>query len=375
MNRFKDIINAEMNNIQLSDDIKMNILNSKYTYKKKRFNIKPLVVALTTICTVSILTVGVGAVAFGGFNEFINGVNILFEPINETCIDNDIKITVIFAGVDDIKNKTMSAYVTVEDTTNQHRINKDTNLSAWIKEENNQSGDEHATMDCQMISFDNTTNVATYKIVSTIDWWHDFTNKNTLYLNGLVNENTVTKVIEGVDLYNLAKNSLDKGFTYYNINCGSKNGFYGCYKTSSVPTQYKSIVENLDNVWINDNTQLTAIGFIDGHLHIKLRYTYNNYDASTYESIQKIKLIDSNGKDILNTGEFKSSITIHNFDNYEYDTYDENIQIQDTEICFPKIKDISQLEGLKISYDVDTWTIIEGEWNITFKVNDTTPNE
>lgn len=366
MNRFKDIINTEMQNIQLSDDIKMNVLNSRYAHQKKRFNLKPLVVALTTVCTVSILTIGVGAVAFGGFNEFINGVNILFEPVNETQIDNGIKMTVVSAGVDDVKNKTMSAYVTVEDTTNQHRINKDTNLSAWIKEENNNLNGEHTTMDCQMISFDDATNIATYKIVSTIDWWHNFTNKNTLYINGLVNENTVTKVAKDINLYDLAKDNLDSGFTYYNENI-NYNGYYGCYVSSASPIRYKSIMENIEPIQIDDNTQFTAIGFLDGHLHIKLRYIYNdninNNNMNIYQSINNIKLVDSTGNDILNTHEFESNVNIHNGN------------IQDTEICFPKIKDISQLEDLKLSYDVYNCTIVDGEWNITFKVNDTTPIE
>lgn len=369
MNRFKDIINTEMQNIQLSDDIKMNVLNSRYSHKKKRFNFKPLVIAVASICTASMLTIGVGAVAFGGFNEFINGVNILFEPVNETQTDNGIKITVVSAGVDDMKNKTMSAYVTVEDITDQHRINKDTNLSAWIKEENNNPNYEHTTMDCQMISFDDATNIATYKIVSTIDWWHNFTNKNTLSVNCLVNENTVTKVAKDINLYDLAKDNLNSGFTYYDENANNIDSIgYGCYVSSSSPIRYKSIMENIEPIQIDNNTQFTAIGFLDGHLHIKLRYTYNvsnnqNVDTSIYESIQNIKLVDSTGKDILNTNEFESNVNIHNGN------------IQDIEICFPKIKDISQLEDLKLSYDVYNCTIVDGEWNITFKVNDTTSNE
>lgn len=368
MNRFKDIINTEMQNIQLSDDIKMNILNSKYAYKKKRFNLKPLVIALTTVCTVSILTIGVGAVAFGGFSEFINGVNILFEPINETCIDNGIKMTVLSAGVDSVENKTVSAYVTVEDITDQNRINKDTILSTWIKEENNNPNYDHTTMNCQMVSFDDTTSIATYKIVATMDWWRNFTNKNTLYANGVINENTITKVAKDINLYDLAKDNLDIGFTYYDENEGSRSGYYGCYTYSSSPIRYKSIMEKLESIQIDDNTQLTAIGFLDGHLHIKLRYTYNNnYDMNIYQNINNIKLVDSTGKDVLNTAEFKSGKTLHNFDNY---IYDNGTQVQDCEICFPRIKDVSQLEGLRLSYDVYNCTIINGEWNITFKVND-----
>lgn len=362
MNRFKDIINTEMQNIQLSDDIKMNILNSKYAYKKKRFNLKPLVIALTIVCTVPILTIGVGAVACGGFSEFINGVNILFEPINETCIDNGIKMTVVSAGVDSVENKTVSAYVTVEDITNQNRINKDTTLSTWIKEENNNPNYEHTTMNCQMVSFDDTTSIATYKIVSTIDWWHDFTNKNTFYSNGIGNHETVEKVAEDINLYDLAKDNLDSSFTYYDKNISSSSGYYGCYIYSSSPIRYKSIMENLESIQIDDDIQLTGIGFSDGHLHIKIEYTSNNETNNSngqHKNISNFKLVDSTGKDVFNTAEYQSIASICDYDTIFY------------EICFPRINDISKLKDLKLSYNTNIYTFIQGEWNITFKVNDT----
>ncbi|MCD7799835.1 MAG: hypothetical protein LUG94_01295 [Ruminococcus sp.] len=371
MSKLKNIINDELQDIQLSDDIHMSVLNSKFTAKRKRFNFKPLVITIVSLCTVSMLTIGAGAVACGSVSEFINGVNILFEPINETQTDNGIKITVLSAGIDDVNNKTMSAYVTVEDTTDQDRINKDTSLSIFIEEENNTTDDEHSYIQYEMVSFDEDTKVATYKFVATMDWWHTFTNKNTIHINGISNTKITEKTVDNIDLYELAKDKLDSEYTYYDaINLG-RYGYYGCYTYSSAPIRSKLLNENVEPIEIGENAELTAIGFIDGHLHVKVRYVLIDFattDLETYISLQNIRLVNSAGEDVLNTSEYQSEITEYTTD-YITDS-DSQYAMESKEVCFPKIKDISQLEDLTIAYNEQSDENILGNWNITFTLDD-----
>jgi hypothetical protein len=375
--KFRDTINREMGGIQLSDDIKMNVLDSKYIQRKKRFNFKPLVVAMTAICTASILTIGVGAVAFGGVSEFINGVNIMFEPINETCTSNGIKLTVLSAGIDSIENKTMSAYVTLEDITEQNRITQDSSFMCWVKSTSEDTDSNNAHIDSTLVSFDEDTHIATYKVVATMNWWNTFSNKNTILSDKVSNGITVEHTtVEGIDLYALAKDNLDADYTYYDTNYKDKPysmynfGMYGCYKSSNTPNvKYKSIVDNIEPIQINDDIQLLAIGFVDGHLHVKLKYTNyyetayhpENLDISQYFSVETFALVDTNGNDILNTNDVYSSMSTRCNDTHT----------QVIEVCFNNVNDISKLEGLRLSYGVNTTTMIDGSWAITFKMDDT----
>lgn len=375
MSKFKSTINHEMESFQLSDDIKMSVLNSKYA-TKKRTSFKPLMVAIGSLCTASVLTIGIGSMACGSFTEFANGVSIMFEPVNETCTNNGIKMTVISAGVDNVKNKTMSAYITLEDLTDQNRITKDTEFSGWVKSASETNNNENSTMDVTMVSFDENTRIATYKIVATMNWWNTFSNKNTLNSNDLYNGSTTeTTIAESIDLYSLAKDNLDVGYTYYDMDYRyggyrlSHNGDYGCYKSSTVPNvDYKSIMDNIEPIQIDDNTQLVAIGFLDGHLHVKLKYsnyyespyTPQGYDVSQYMNIDNIKLVNSDGIDTLNTSEVNSFMSEENDEQHT----------QTVEVCFKRVNDISKLEGLQLSYDENVSTYVYGEWSVSFKLDD-----
>jgi hypothetical protein len=120
-------------------------------------------------------------------------------------------------------------------------------------------------------------------------------------------------------------------------------------------------MENLQEpVPLSEDVNLIGIGFLDGHLHVKLEYNTNdrtNNQANEYyqefKSLANIHLVGS---------EIGSS------DNVSYlraDTGDTLIE----ELCFPRVNDISKLEGLKLTYDLETITYIQGEWRVTFKVS------
>lgn len=373
-NRFRETVDRELESVQLSDDVKMHVLNSRYarTAPSRRFTLKPLAVAVASVCTVSALTVGVGAVACGGVSEFIGGVSVVLQPVNETCTSNGIRVTVLSAGVDSVESKTMSAYVTLEDTTGQGRVTEDSEFQCWVRSDGERVDDENARVDCTMVSYDEDSRVATYRVVATMDWWNRFANKNTLYSNGIYDGTTVeTTVTEGVDLSALVQ-GLDAGYSYYDTDDhGYTTGYYGCYTGSTSPdTRYRTVADLAEPVQLDDDTQLVGVGFVDGHLHVRLEY--GNYyelayhpeglDASEYTSLGGVTLVDGDGVDSTDTAEYYSSITEGDRDSYT----------QVVEVCFPRVRDVATLEGMNLSYGVETSTTVEGSWSVTFKVDDAT---
>lgn len=345
MNTMKNIINEELQNIQLGDDIKMMVLNSQSA--KKKWNFKPLAIAIACTCVIS--TFGVGVIASGGVREFIKGTEIIFQPVNESCTYDGITLTVQSAGKQD---RYMIIYLTLQDTTNQNRINSETLVAT-----NSNIVDGVATENWTCIAFDENTNTAYYKVIVEASFWSNLLDKCTLNANLLMNISEPVTHITDTDLYDLIVNkNLDNGYTTLNqddnVDCYSYSGFEGCYKSRPYPTDKKYLNEIDEPIQIDDDVSIFGIGFIDEHLHIKLRFS-NTFNEPN------IKLLDIIGN-VISDNDKQSSIASY-WDN-DYITL---------EVCFPKINDISKLKDLRLSYDTQPIEVIEGNWAVTLNLEDT----
>lgn len=362
MNDIKKIIDTGLDNINLSEDIKMCVLNKIKSKRKKRVKFKPLVIALASICTVGFCTMHVNAIANGIF-EIINDTKILLQPKNESCTYDGIKMSLLSTGKE---GNIIVAYFSLEDTTDQHRITGDADVYDW-----NFLSSNDASGNCQMYDYDKENEVATFRVImSNMDNNIPWLNKNTLKVTKmLIGLNTTTEIVEDFDLYSLAKENLnaDTETQYWN----GTSGFSGCYRyddrnnnnnnNNCITLKKNRLSTSIGNYdWLESSN----IGFLDGHLHIQLQgigkmSEYNHFS---------IDVIDKNGNSLTNNGYDTSYISWNCYDGYYYEN---NIHERAYEYCFPTITDISQLEGAKLQgtfceYD----TVLEGDWNITFSIED-----
>ena len=346
MTSLKGYIDNKLEDIKVNADLVGDILHKTYKHQSRNTNRtirKCVVVSLAVImcfaCSATALAATVPTV-----NDWLYSVSTgmaeMLYPINLYAEDNGIKVDVLYAVND---NRTAVVYFSVQDTTG-NRVDGTTDIY-------NYSLDGPTAFTCEMISYDEETNTAFFRMLGT----------GGLEMSGKMETFSIDSFISNKTEYDWYDTAIDiesliddnaSGIPIENYEYigGSVGG-----ETMNVLTPDAMDLSLGNGV---DFVTISNIGFVDGQLHIQTKWT------QSIDNHGWLALGNSNGP--VNSDQCKSY-----YFRTENDTQTGDASSKHIEYVF----DISGIEQLK---DTSLWAMFtedgdytEGVWVVNFRLSDT----
>ncbi len=183
------------------------------------------------------------------------------KPIQLSCVDNGIKLEVLSSAVYEDE---IAFYVSLEDLTNQNRIDKTTDL--FDSYHINRAFDSSAS--CSMLSYDPGSGVATFLI--TIRQWGDVNvgkEKITFFFTEFLSNKNVFKG----DLTNEVLSNVSEVRETQKIESFRGGGGKDFDYESRFDLEY--LIPTEDGIYFPvEGVTITNVGFIKGKLHIQIYY-------------------------------------------------------------------------------------------------------
>ena len=306
-----------------------------------------VVAALVTALAVSISAMAAADVdaAYELLYQFSPSVAQLLKPINRSCEDNGIRMEVISA---DITGSEAYIYISVEDTTGD-RI--DSTIDLYDSYDINRSFD--CAAHCELVNYDESTGKAVFLIhMESMDGSAIRGGKVTFSVKQLLSNKNIINGALPIDLTQAAEAEQTQ--------IVSPGLFRG--KASSSPF----LVPQEGGVYSpGDGAEITAIGYIDGKLHIQVRYDRHRDGKWYYDNHGFLSLLDENGEQIM--------LDYYEFSGGERVNHKTDWQVFSGYECYYQeyIIDISPEELSHYSLYADLWlcdTSVEGDWQVTFRL-------
>ena len=299
----------------------------------KKHSFKPFAIAAAAVlCIAAPLPLGVAAGSENAYNTlymFAPSVAQTFKPVEESCVDQGIRMEVISADLSDGK---VSVCLSIQDIEDD-RIDETIDLYSYFT---NMPFD--GVGHCSFSEFDPVTKTAYFVVhIERMDGRAIKSGKTTFSVSQLLtNKKETQRYIDEIDLDNLPE--ISDTFRPDNIN-GCLNMEFdeahstNCIKPSDTPIFYAA-----------DGAAVTGYGLVDGKLHIQMNYE-NRHETDNHGFIS---LTDSNGEQTYCRG-------VH-FGEYEEYIFDVSPEELSQYRLFGKF--------------VTAPPCINGNWSVTFKLED-----
>ena len=355
MSDIKSYIDNQLADITVSNELSNNILNQT-TYKKgkihHRLAIRKAVVFTAAVCLIFTCSLSAFAATIPAFNDWIYTVTPklaeLLYPINKSAEDNGIKVTVLGAVND---NHNAAVYFTVQDTTDQNRVNEKLDLGDTCYIEGPYA------FNIEMLSYDEKTNTALFAMRGS--GGEGLSNRMTTFKISMLMSNKTTHdwYDTGIDIASLVNsnaNSLPVSNFYYTGG-------------SELPAGGLSVLEpDVMNILLGDGIDfvtISNIGFVDGKLHIQTKW------KTSFDNHGSLGLADEN--DVAN-GEANAI----SYNNYYFRTAEDSANCGNNRFAkhIEYVFDVSRIEELSgcnlRAYLVEDGTFTEGKWKVNFRLSD-----
>lgn len=325
-------------------DAHSSVARKRYT-PGKRFIAIAAAIVFAFAASVSAMAVADVDAAYELLYQFSPSIAQMLKPINKSCEDNGIRMEVISA---EISGSEAYIYISMEDMTGE-RI--DGTIDLYDSYDINRNFDCAAY--CELINYDETTGKAVFLIhMESMDGSSIRGGKVTFSVRELLcNKNIIHDVLP-IDLTQAADAMGTKAV--------SPDMFRG--DTSSEPF----LIPQEGGVYSpGDGAQITAMGYIDGKLHIQIRYDKHCDGKWYYDNHGFLSLLDENGEQVMiDYYEFWGGKKVtHKTDWQVFSGYESYYQ--------EYIVDISPEELHRYSLYADLWlcdTRVEGDWEVTFSL-------
>ena len=320
------------------------LIEKAYGYmpgKVHKIPIKKIIAAAACVCICAVASLPVMAATgndyiYDKLYSFAPGLVQKMKQVNETCVDQGIRLEVVSINVE---NNKADVLISLKDLEG-NRIDKTVDLfdSYSIYTAGNSFNG------CRFVDFDESTKTAFFLLEIEQDRKISISNKVTFSLDRiLVHKREFTSELQMIELAD-AKDSLST------FNPG-KRGAAFCQEWKNWNYQNQEvIVPSDDEIKICEGVVFTGKGIVDGKLHLQFKYE-NILDTDNHGFIY---LKDKQGKFI----ECKGSVAF--FDDNESDSYEEYIFEID-----PNTLD----EYIVFGEFTTSSGAIEGDWEITFNVD------
>jgi len=276
----------------------------------------------------------------------------LLKPVNMSCEDNGIRMEVISA---DITGSEAYIYISMEDVEGD-RI--DGTIDLYDSYDINRSFD--CAAGCELVNYDEDTGKAVFLIhMETMDKDEEIRGgKITFSVRTLLSGKNIISEVLPVDLSQAAEPAETRLVAPELLRGTGSNG------QLPVSTCFLALQEG--GVYTpGDGAQITAMGYIDGQLHIQVRYDRQRDGKWYYDNHGFLTLLDENGEQVrMDCFEFWGGERVtHRTDWQVFSGYESYYQ--------EYIVDIppEELSGYRLYGDI--WlcdTAIEGDWEITFRM-------
>lgn len=331
-----------MNAVGLIDDRHLNIDAQKKNivhHKGKRIAVSLVAaVALITFPLPTLTAFGVDS-AYNILYHFAPSIAQTFKPVQKTCEDNGIEMTVISA---ERNGSETSVYLAMHDTTGTCPNGEwDLYDSYVINAPNDMTGH------CSFSEYDADTHTAYFVVhLETMDNSTMPKGKITFSVHEmLLGKVHFSEIIEDVDMSNIP-------YEPQTITRSEIRGGYS-YEELPEPQEYRFLIPSEQAICTPANgVSIENIGYIDGALHILTRYD----DIAHTDNHGHIDLVDKNGNVI---GE-KTEIGFSYWDTEHQGSYTEQI----IPISYDMLDECT-LQG----YFVTAQDYISGNWEITFPIS------
>ncbi len=311
--------------------------------------------ALILVFAVSLTAMAAADVgeAYDLLYNFSPTVAQLVRPVNMSCVENGIRMEVISA---EISGSDAYVYISMEDLTGD-RI--DSTIDLYDSYDINRSFDCAAY--CERIGYDEETGKALFLIhMQTMDKSRSIRGgKITFSVREMLSKKTVIDQILPVDL----TQAIDPAETQFI----DPERLRGTGSNGKTPDSYEFLAQREGGVYTpGDGAQITAMGYIDGRLHIQMRFDICRDGKWYYDNHGFLTLLDPMGEEIMmDYFEFWGGDMVMRKTDY---------QILQCHECFYQeyIIDIPPEELSRYSLRGDFClcdTLIEGDWDVTFNLD------
>lgn len=256
MNKMKSHIDEKLSDITMNNELRESILNKtseSQNNKIRRFSAKKAMCLIAAVVLVlSTATTVFGAVS-PAVNNMIYSVNSQFAeflyPINKTCENQGIKLTVLEAVNDD---RNIIAYFTLEDTQGKGRVNEKLDLC------DSYGVNGPTVFNVSFESYDEKTGKALYCMTAN----------GSKKMSGKMNRFTLNKIMSNKKIYNWYNTEFDLSQALQNPETASMSD-YESYSNDYFDTV---LLPDVMDIAIQDFVSVDNIGFIDGKLHIQTKW-------------------------------------------------------------------------------------------------------
>ncbi len=339
-------------------------IDSKYVmealdYKNKQHNtngyfktIAKMAACFVLVCVLSVSGTLVAAAAgnetaFQVVYEMFPDIAMNLVPVNETCEDNGIKMSV--EGIN-IEGDTADVYISLQDVTG-NRIDETTDLfdSYDIRTGEDYQGDRMAG--CSFVSYDEESKKATFLLsITNMQGTPMSKDKVTFLLSKiLTSKNEMSRDLTEIINVNEVENTRDVGEVQLR---GLASNGSDIEEFSDFFEKYgKDILCEDENIRFSpmDGVVVTAYGFVNGKLHIQVYYE----DILQYDNHGFITLVDDNSTIYPESIDFWDEEGVGSYTEYIFDIKPE------------------EMENYKVYGEFITCdTLIEGDWSVTFSLTE-----
>lgn len=306
--------------------------------------------ALICILSVSGTLVAAAAgneTAFQVVYEMFPDIAMNLVPVNETCEDNGIKMSV--EGIN-IEGDTADVYISLQDMSG-NRIDETTDLfdSYDIRTGEDYQGDRMAG--CSFVSYDEKSKKATFLLsITNMQGTPMSKDKVTFLLSKiLTNKNEMSRELTEITNVDEVENTRDvgevqlRGWASNGSDIEEFSDFFEKYR--------RDILCEDENIHFSpvDGATVTAYGFVNGKLHVQVHYD----DILQHDNHGFITLVDDNSTIYPESIDFWDEEGVGSYTEYIFDITPEEMENY-------------TVYGEFVTCD----TLIEGDWSVTFSLTD-----